>query len=73
MTVYIVVNKGEVANEAFTSLKMACERFGLSYSSSSKGKRVFVNGKDEVTSITEATIVRIKGRENNAKKIKSDI
>jgi hypothetical protein len=73
MTVFIVVKKGEVANEVFTSLKMACERFGLSYSSSSKGKRVFVNENDEITSITEATVVKIKGRDNNAKKIKSDI
>ena len=65
MTVFIIVHKGEVHNEVFTSLTMACNRFGLNYSSASKGKRVFVNDKDEITTITEATISRIKGRDDN--------
>jgi len=66
MIVFVVVHKGEVFSEVFTSLSMACENFGLSYSSASKGKRVFVNDKDEVTTITEARVSKIKGRENNS-------
>jgi hypothetical protein len=68
MTVFIVVHKGEAYSEVFTSLSMACECFGLSYSSASKGKRVFVNDKNEVTTITEASVSKIKGRENNSGK-----
>lgn len=66
MTVFIVVHKGEVCNEVYTSLSMACENFGLSYSSASKGKRVFVNDKNEVTTITEARVSKIKGRDYNS-------
>ena len=68
MTVFIIVNNGEVGREVFTSLKMACKDCGVSYSSASKGKRVFVNDKDEVTTIIEATVVKIKGRDDNYKK-----
>lgn len=66
MTVFIIVHKGEVYSEVFTSLSMACESFGLSYSSASKGKRVFVNDKNEITTITEARVSKIKGREYNS-------
>lgn len=66
MTVFVVVHKGEVYSEVYTSLSMACENFGLSYSSASKGKRVFVNNKNEVTTITEARVSKIKGREYNS-------
>lgn len=65
MTVFIIVHKGEVHNEVFTSLTMACNRFDLNYSSASKGKRVFVNEKDEITTITEARVSKIKGRDYN--------
>lgn len=66
MTVFIIVHKGEVYSEVYTSLSMACENFGLSYSSASKGKRVFVNDKNEITTITEARVCKIKGREYNS-------
>lgn len=66
MKVFIVVYKGEVSKEVFTSLKMACDYFGLSYSSASKGKRVFVNDNNEITSIIHATVVKIKGRDANS-------
>lgn len=66
MTVFVIVHKGEVYSEVYTSLKTACENFGLSYSSASKGKRVFVNDKDEITTITEARVSKIKGREYNS-------
>jgi hypothetical protein len=65
MKVFIVVHKGEAHNEVFTSLSMACDSFDLNYSSASKGKRVFVNDKNEVTTITEAIVSKIKGREYN--------
>jgi hypothetical protein len=64
-SIFIIVNRGEAHHEAFTSLKMACEHFGLSYSAATKGKRVFVNNKNQVTTITEARIIRIKGRDEN--------
>lgn len=67
MILFVVTHKGEVYTEIYTSLKMACDDFGLNYSSASKGKRIFVNKKNEITSITEAKIKRIKGRENNSK------
>jgi len=67
MRVFIIINRAEAHNEVFTSLKTACERFGLSYSAATKGKRVFVNSKNQVTTITEASIVRIKGRDENHK------
>lgn len=66
MTVFIIVHKGVVHNEVFTSLTMACNSFDLNYSSASKGKRVFVNDKDEITTITEASVSKIKGREDNS-------
>jgi hypothetical protein len=66
MRVFIVFDKGVIHDEVFTSLKMACEHSGVGYSSASKGKRVFITPENQTISIIEATIVKIKGRENNS-------
>lgn len=72
MKVYVVQINTEVRRKVFTSLKAACDDWGLNYSSASKGKRLFVRKNKEhvgaIIVITECDLIKIKGRENNGNK-----
>lgn len=71
MKVYIVQINLQVMPGAYTSLKELCDKFALNYSSASKGARLFVRSRHvpmQIFIITECEVIKIKGRENNAKK-----
>ena len=67
MKIYLISINGKTANKAYTSLKGACEFAEIKYYSANRGKRIFVKNEDIIT-ITEAEIIKIKGRENNSRK-----
>lgn len=71
MKVYIVQINSQVMPIAYVSIKAICKEFELNYSSASKGKRIFVGENfllPRVIQITKCEVIKIKGRENNAKK-----
>ena len=64
--VYVLTIDGGVIDPAYTSLKGLCDDKKISYSSISKGKRKFIRN-DQTHVISELSVCKIKGRENNAK------
>ncbi len=62
--IWVVSVDGEVKKEGFTALSGACKEFGISYSTATKGERVF-KVKGIIVRIFEVVVVRIKGREKN--------
>lgn len=66
MKLFIISINGKVEDKGYTSLKWACNHAGVSYSTAIYGKRIFTKG-DNVVIITEIEVVKIKGREHNAK------
>lgn len=83
MTVYVVQINNQLSYEVFTSLKTLCDKHKLSYSSVTKKFQgaihlpvsKFWKGKGmlrdqwTVYIITKCKLVKIKGRENNARKL----
>jgi hypothetical protein len=64
MRLFGITVNGVMKEEVYTTLKKACDEAGVSYSSASKGKRVFVEMVRMVV-ITELSVVKMKGKENN--------
>jgi len=63
MKIYIGQINGIIpGNKSFTSLKDACEHYGVGYQSALKGKRVWVDSSDVVTKILEIEVVRAKSK-----------
>lgn len=68
MSLFIVSINGKPLNEVYTSLKAACDNGGVDYFKASRGTRVFITATDDVVRITDAELVKIKGRKNNTQK-----
>jgi hypothetical protein len=71
MKVFIVCINSQPHNEVWTSLKQLCGDNWISYSSASRGKRIFIierESRQDILTITEARVLKIKGRDNNAKR-----
>lgn len=66
MKAFVASINNKIHPNAFTSLKKLCEAIGISYSSASKGRRLFVNDSDNIIAIGEVSITKIKrGRFKN--------
>jgi hypothetical protein len=61
MTIYCITVQGLLQKRAYTSLKGACDSNELSYSSASKGNRVFEKGGVQIV-ICEVELEKVKGR-----------
>ena len=63
MTVFVITINGKVGDCVYCSLKKACEEHNLSYDSAIiDKKRVWVDSKNNITVIHEASLEKIKGR-----------
>ncbi len=64
--VWVISVDGEVKVGGFTSLSGACSDCGVSYSTASKGERVF-KVKGSIVRLYDVLVVKIRGREKNGK------
>lgn len=61
MRAYLGIINGKIDSEGSTSLKLICDKVGVSYNSAVRGKRHW--SKDNIhTEVLELEIVKIKGR-----------
>ena len=71
MTVYCILVDKKVQNEAYTSLKGACESAGVDYFKASRGCRVFEKKGVEIE-ICELDVRKILGRGKSGKRMFSN-
>lgn len=62
MKLFVISRNGKVNSECYRSLRQLCKENDIPYSTASCGRRAFIDDKENISVITEVSVVKMKKR-----------